>query len=158
MNPIEPIRASISVKADPARAFELFTDVMGAWWPVERYSRAVDEFEGQDVKVERVEFQHGVGGHVLEHLSNGEVLPWAEVLVWEPPSRLVLAWKPNSTDNPPTEVEVRFSPDGPGTLVELEHRGWERLGEIPESARARYGAGWTYNLERFEEAVQRQVA
>jgi uncharacterized protein YndB with AHSA1/START domain len=158
MNPIEPIRASISVKAEPGKAFELFTDGIGTWWPFERYSRAVDEFEGEDVKVERVEFQPAVGGHLLEHVSNGEVFPWAEILVWEPPTRLVLAWKPNATDNPPTEVEVRFSPDGVGTLVELEHRGWERLGELAEQARAGYGAGWVYNLERFEEAVEREIA
>lgn len=158
MNPIEPISASISVKAEPVRAFELFTDGMDTWWPLDRYSRGVDEFEGQDVKVERVEVQHVVGGYVLEHLSNGAVLPWAEVLVWEPPSRLVLAWKPNSTENPPTEVEVRFTPNEVGTLVELEHRGWERLGELAREAKVGYGSGWIYNLGRFEEAVEREVA
>ena len=118
----------------------------------------MDEFEGQDVKVERLEFQHVAGGHVLEHLSNGQSLSWAEVLVWEPPTRLVLAWKPNSTENPPTEVEIRFTPDEVGTLVELEHRGWERLGELAEQAKVGYGTGWIYNLGRFEQAVEREVA
>jgi len=42
--------------------------------------------------------------------------------------RFVLAWKPHSRPVPPTEVEVRFVPDGEGTRVELEHRGWERVG------------------------------
>jgi uncharacterized protein YndB with AHSA1/START domain len=49
------------------------------------------------------------------------------VLVWEPPSRLVLSWGINSKFVPDetvdSEVEVRFIPDGGnGTQVELEHR------------------------------------
>lgn len=163
MSGIEPIRASTSVSSPPERAFELFTERLDTWWPLRTHSRAASDFEGQDVEVERIEFQGRVGGQVLEHLSNGEVLPWAEVLVWDPPSRLVLAWKPSSTPHPPTELEIRFTPQGGGTLVELEHRGWERLGEIAEEARASYGTGWVLTLDRFretadDEAQQEEVA
>lgn len=158
MSTIEPIRASTSVRLEPARAFELFTARIDAWWPLETHSRAADDFEGEDVKVERVEFQPVAGGRVLEHLSNGQVLPWADVLVWEPPIRFVLAWKPNSNANPPTELEVRFTPQSGGTLVELEHRGWERLGEIALQARGSYGEGWSISLDRFREAADREGA
>ena len=158
MSGIEPIRAGTFVRTDPQRAFELFTDRMDTWWPLEAFSRAASDFEGQDVKVERVEFQGRVGGQVLEHISNGQVLPWGEVLVWEPPSRFVLAWQPNSSSHPPTELEVRFAPQGEGTLVELEHRGWEGLGEIAEEARASYGTGWIRTLARFQEAADKEVA
>ena len=158
MNPIEPIRAAVTVRAAPALAFELFTGRLDTWWPLERFSRSADDFEGEGVKVERIEFQGRAGGAVLEHLSNGQVLPWAEVLVWEPPSRLVLAWKPNATPLPPTELEVRFTPGGEGTLVELEHRGWERLGEVAEEARSGYGTGWVGVLALFEDAVNKEAA
>jgi uncharacterized protein YndB with AHSA1/START domain len=158
MSAIEPIHASVTVKAEPTLAFELFTERLDTWWPFERFSRAGDDFEGEGVKVERIEFQRRVGGRVLEHLSNGRVLPWAEVLVWEPPARVVLAWKPNSTPHPPTELEIHFTAHGNGTLVELEHRGWERLGEIAEESRAGYGTGWIGVLARFEDAVAREVA
>jgi uncharacterized protein YndB with AHSA1/START domain len=154
MSELEPIRRSVSVPLKPAEAFDLFTDRMGSWWPVETHSRAESDFGGEDVKVERVEFQARQGGQVLEHLSNGEVLPWADVLTWEPPSRLVLAWKPNSRPAPPTEVEVRFTPDGDGTRVELEHRGWERLGELAAQAREGYAVGWIPVLARLEEAAR----
>jgi uncharacterized protein YndB with AHSA1/START domain len=154
---IEPIRASISVRTDPARAFEVFTRRMDTWWPLEMHSRAVDEFEGA-VRADRVEFEERVGGRVLEHLSDGQVLPWGEVLVWEPPTRFVLAWKPNASPRPPTELEVRFTPEGDGALVELEHRGWERLGEIAQEARAGYGEGWLVTLGLFEQAIEREVA
>jgi hypothetical protein len=48
------------------------------------------------------------------------------VLAWEPPVRLLLAWQITAEwrfdPNLLTEVEVRFTADGTGTLVELEHR------------------------------------
>ncbi len=156
MSEIEPILASIFVGASPARAFEVFTRRLDTWWPLSTNSRAADAFEG--VTAERVEFEEHVGGRVLEHLSDGQVLPWGEVLVWEPPRRFVLAWKPNSSPRPPTELEVRFTPQGDGTFVELEHRGWERLGEIAEEARASYGSGWITTLELFGSAIEREVA
>jgi uncharacterized protein YndB with AHSA1/START domain len=155
---IEPIRASTTVRLDPARAFELFTARIDTWWPVESHSRAADDFEGEKVQVERVEFQSFAGGGVLEHLSNGQVLPWGEVLVWKPPVRFVLAWKPNSNAYPPTELEVRFTPQADGTLVQLEHRGWERLGEIALESRESYGEGWSISLGLFQEAADREVA
>jgi uncharacterized protein YndB with AHSA1/START domain len=156
MSAIEPIRASVRVRTGPVRSFEVFTEHLDTWWPLELHSRAVDQFEG--VEAQRVEFQGRVGGRVLEHLSDGQILPWGEVLVWEPPTRFVLAWKPSASERPPTELEVRFTPEGDGTLVELEHRGWERLGEIAEEARAGYGTGWVRVLARFEDAAKKQVA
>jgi uncharacterized protein YndB with AHSA1/START domain len=155
---IEPIRASTSVRLNPARAFELFTARIDTWWPLDTHSRAADDFEGEGVKVERVDFQPFAGGKILEHLSTGQVLPWGEVLVWEPPARFVLAWKPNSNANPPTELEVRFTAQSDGTLIELEHRGWERLGEIALEARESYGGGWSIALARFQEVADREVA
>jgi hypothetical protein len=154
-NGFEPIRRSVTVRLDPAAAFELFTSGLGSWWPLETHSRAASEFEGEGVKVERVEFEARAGGNVLEHLSNGEVLPWAEIIVWEPPSRFVLAWRPHPRPQPPTEVEVRFDPDARGTRVELEHRGWERLGAEVTAGREGYAAGWARALELFREAADR---
>lgn len=151
MSGIEPIRRSVTVRAELERAFRLFTEEIGTWWPVETHSRAADEERG--AVVERVEFQPRVGGLVLEHLSTGDALPWAEVLAWDPPRRFVLAWKPNSTPRPPTELEIRFTPVNGGTLVEVEHRGWERLGEIAAEAREGYSSGWTPVLARFEAAA-----
>jgi uncharacterized protein YndB with AHSA1/START domain len=156
MSTPEPIHASVAVRAGQERAFEVFTAGLDTWWPLETHSRAVDQFEG--VKAERVEFEGRVGGRVIEHLSDGQALSWGEVLVWQPPSRFVLAWKPNASDRPPTELEVRFTPQGDGTLVEIEHRGWERLGEIAEEARASYGENWQRVIDRFGEAADKEVA
>ena len=147
---IEPIRKTVHVRCDVERAFELFTQRMDTWWPLETHSRH-DEVDG--AKVERIEFPTEVGLPVLEHLSTGEALPWGELLVHEPPSRVVIAWKPNATPRPPTEVEVRFTPEGEGTRVDLEHRAWERLGDLAAEARAGYETGWDPVLARFAAAA-----
>ena len=87
-------------------------------------------------------------------MSDGQVLPWGQVLAWEPPSRFVLSWHPSFSSRPPTEVEVRFSASGPGTLVELEHRGWEALGPEITAIRDNYATGWEPTLERFRAHVE----
>ena len=150
----EPILRSVTVICEKGMAFRLFTEEMGSWWPVETHSRAASDFDGQDVKVERVEFQTRAGGQVLEHMSDGQTLPWGEVIVWEPPDRFVLAWHPSFAERPPTEVEVRFTRRDDGTLVELEHRGWERLEDELDELRAGYATGWGTTLERFRTATE----
>src|SRR5213593_4176205 len=68
---VEPIRQTVAVRCPPDRAFDLFTEGMGAWWPVESYSRAVSEFKDDGVAVTCLEFQPRMGGAILEHLSDG---------------------------------------------------------------------------------------
>ena len=144
---VDPIVRSVVVPLGPEAAFELFTTRMDTWWPRE-HSRAQEELADEGVRLERVEFQGRVGGGVLEHLSDGRTLPWAEVIAWDPPRRFVMAWKPHGRPQPPTEVEVRFIAHAEGTLVELEHRGWERLTEAiaPEVYR-NYAGGWIGTLQ-----------
>jgi uncharacterized protein YndB with AHSA1/START domain len=155
---VEPIRRSVTVRGAPERAFSVFTDDIDGWWPTETHSRSAVELEDEDVKVERIEFQGRVGGHVLEHMSNGSTLSWAEVVVWEPPRRVVLAWRPHSRPQTPTEIEVTFTAEDGGTLVELEHRGWERLEEDFRDLYERYATGWIETLGRFADAAEEQVA
>ena len=158
---LPPITRSVRVRCAAERAFEIFTAEMISWWPVETHSRAASEYEEEGTKVERIEFQGFVGGRLLEHLSNGLVLPWGEVIGWDPPRRFVLAWKPHPREQPPTEVEVTFTPADDGTEVVLVHRAWERLIAIqPDVAagHAGYATEWVKILERFAEAVERAAA
>jgi uncharacterized protein YndB with AHSA1/START domain len=112
---VGPIRQTVTVRSDPERAFDLFTNQMGTWWPVESYSRAVSEFEHEDVKVAQLVFQARMGGSILERLTDGRILPWAEVIAWQPPHRVLLFWRPYSRPEPPTEVEVTFAAREGGT-------------------------------------------
>jgi len=131
---IEAIRKTVTVDCTVEEAFRVFTADAGSWWPVDTHSIGGDA-------VEQVVFEHHEGGEVYELTARGRG-HWATVLSWEPPNRLVLAWNILERDDPATEVEVRFVPDGEGTRVELEHRGWERLAEGAEAKRDSYDAGW----------------
>ena len=87
MSDAAPIRETVTVRADPERAFELFTAGMGDWWPIGDYSRAVSELADEHVDVTRLEYQPRLGGAILEHVSDGRVLPWGEVIAWRCPNR-----------------------------------------------------------------------
>jgi uncharacterized protein YndB with AHSA1/START domain len=138
---LEPIRRSIVVHCSVEHAFSVFTQQMSSWWPLDTHSRAVDE-ELPGVTAVGVEVEPRAGGQVLERLSSGQRLSWGRILVWDPPARLVIAWKPNKKPLPPTELELSFRTEGAGTRVLLEHRGWERLGDSGEKIRAGYVEGW----------------
>jgi uncharacterized protein YndB with AHSA1/START domain len=149
---IEPIHATVTVGRTPEDAFRVFTQEMGSWWPLQAFSMAEDTEGG--VKAESVVFEEHEGGRVYEVMSDGNEGTWATVLTWDPPRRLVLAWRPNLTDNSPTELDVRFTADGDGTRVDLEHRGWERLGALAEEARSGYGDNWNGVLALFVGAAE----
>jgi uncharacterized protein YndB with AHSA1/START domain len=137
------VRKSVIVSGAPAEAFELFTDGLMTWWPFETHSTT-------DERPEEVVFEGRVGGRVYDRLESGEEHEWATVLAWEPPSRFVIDWHVSS-GKPSTELEVRFSPEGNRTRVDLEHRGWERYGEEAAESYDSYNGGWDTVLGRYVE-------
>jgi uncharacterized protein YndB with AHSA1/START domain len=143
------IRRSVTVDCSVEDAFATFTERIHEWWPLSRYSIDSDESGSQP---ETVIFQGGAGGQIYERTKKGEELKWADVIAFEPPHRFVLAWNPSrEQEQPPTEVEVTFSDEGGRTRVDLEHRGWEKLGERAAEARQGYGQGWPAVLASFAE-------
>jgi uncharacterized protein YndB with AHSA1/START domain len=146
---VEPIVRTVTVQAPPQRAFELFTERMGTWWPLQTHSIAVDQ--GLDQRAQTLRVEPREGGELEEVLDDGSTRTWGRIDVWEPPSRVVYRWKPNDLPTPPTEVEARFTPDGEGTRVDLEHRGWEGLGEVARQIHPLYSSdgGWAMVLQRY---------
>ena len=150
----EPIHQEVVVRTDPARAFDLFTEGMGTWWSLADYSRAVNELAADGVSAERLEFEARMGGSILEHLSDGRTLPWAEVVAWDRPRRVVMAWRPHALPEPPTELEVTFEQTHGGTVVQVEHRGWDRVSDgFRQAMYEIYVRGWPVTLERFAAAA-----
>lgn len=96
------MRRSVGVDLPVEEAFALFTRGVTSWWPVATHSIA-----GEDVR--EVVWEERAGGEAYEVAADGTRSRWATVVAWEPPSRLVLAWKVNPA-RPATEVEVRFAP------------------------------------------------
>jgi uncharacterized protein YndB with AHSA1/START domain len=129
------IRKAISVRAPIERAFEVFTAEMATWWPLHEHSIGLEHAEG--VTMERFE-----GGRLYERQAGGAETDWGTVTAWDPPSRVAFTWHPGRDAETAQEVDVRFTDDGYGTRVELEHRGWERLGERAAEAVEGYNSGW----------------
>lgn len=121
---LPPIRKRIVVPVSADIAFRAFLR-MEAWMPE---SHTLLEEARRDILLE----QHA-GGRWVERGIGGSERDWGKVLACEPPNRLLLAWQIGSrwTYDPDlvTEVEVTFAEDRGSTVVELEHRNIERMGE-----------------------------
>jgi uncharacterized protein YndB with AHSA1/START domain len=147
---MDPLEASVTVDLPPERAFELFTEGLGEWWP--------REFSWSQESLEEGSIEPHEGGFAYERGPHGFTLHWGRVLTCEPPQRIVFTWQiaPDRSPQPDpdrsSEVEVLFtgSPEG-GTDVALEHRGWERHGEGAREYRDGFEAAgaWPQALESF---------
>lgn len=142
--------STIRVGLDPATAFEVFTGEIGAWYRSGPHSW-VDPKRARGVRLEP-----GVGGRFMEVYDEGEGYVFGRVTAWEPGKRLVLAWL-HHEGGYETEVEVRFEgsaePSG-GTLVVLEHRGWDLLPpDVAAAGLAGVGKGWPVFLRWFADFV-----
>ena len=122
---------AIRVPADPARAFEVFTTEIAAWWRPDGLFRITDRGDG------RLAFDPGAGGRLYTTLDDGGEFEIGRISVWEPGRRLVFAWRhANFASDQSTEVEVRFEAVGEETRVSIEHRAWDT---IPQKHAARHG-------------------
>ena len=138
----EAIRKTVLVDFPPEEAFDLFTARIASWWPVRTHS-----YGGENVK--EVVLEPRVGGRLYEITAEGEQ-DWGTVLVWEPPTRLLLDWQIGEARG--TEVEVTFAPEGPGARVVLEHRGFSA-----SDPRERYDSGWDVVLAPFVESASKKA-
>jgi uncharacterized protein YndB with AHSA1/START domain len=149
------VQTSIVVEAPIERAFSVFTDGIGSWWPADHHILQAELAE--------MVFEPRQGGHVYDRGADGSECRWARVLAYEPPSRVVISWDIDTrwqleTDPQKTsEVEVRFVAEAADrTRVELEHRKLERHGEGWEQMRDAVGSpgGWSRGLGQFAEAAR----
>lgn len=150
----DPVRKTIYVQASPERAFAVFTDDFDSWWP------RTHHIGKSPMKKAIVEGK--TGGRCYTQQADGTDCDWGRVLVWEPPRRLVLAWQithewgyqPDLAQS--SEVEVRFTPEGRGTRVDLEHRHLDRHGAGAGPMRIAIDSpnGWGGLLQLFQARVE----
>ena len=131
---MEPLRVDFTVACPPGHAFETWARRTSMWWP---HGHSVSGTPGLTVN-----FEPRPGGRIFERTPSGEEHDWGEVLVWEPPHRLVYLWHLRFDRSDATEVEVTFTPAEHGTAVTIVHRGWERLGSKGPERRERNRKGW----------------
>ena len=124
----EPLTASVHIEAAPEQVFEYFTS-----------PEAIVRWMGDYALLEPS------AGGAFEVDING-VPVRGRYLEVEPPHRLLISWGHAGSDRLPpgaSTVEVRLSPAGGGTRVEIEHR------DLPEDMRDAFGRGWPHFLQRL---------
>ena len=140
-----PLRMSFEVACPAEHAFRVWTAGIGAWWPPDHTVTG---------RAARVVLEGGVGGRIYERTAEGVEHEWGEVTLWQPPARLGYLWYLGRDRADATEVEIRFlAKSAAATQVEIEHRGWERLGPASEQWRERNRAGWEHLLPHFVAAI-----
>jgi uncharacterized protein YndB with AHSA1/START domain len=151
----EPVRASITVSAPIEKAWLVYTERYGSWYPKEHYLG--------DAPAETVVIEPYAGGRWFERQADGSEPEWGRVLAVEPPRRLLLSWavggdwKPDPDPAHHSEIEVRFTAVAGGTRVDLEHRHLDRHGDGASSvidgvSDERYGH--PLYLRRFSAAAE----
>jgi uncharacterized protein YndB with AHSA1/START domain len=147
------VQKTFLVNSSQKRAFEVFTELFGSWWPL--VTHHIGAAPAQTAVIEPK-----AGGRWFERAAGGAETDWGRVLVWEPPHRIVLSWdigadwKYDATLG--TEVEVRFVPEGPRTTrVKFEHRRLERYGAQAKTMQEILGreTGWPSILGNFTNAA-----
>ena len=149
-----PVRKTITVKASVERAFQVFTEGIDTWWPRTHHI-------GKSPMTKAI-LEGRPGGRCYSLQEDGTECDWASVTTWDPPNRVVLAWQithlwgyqPDLSLA--SEVEIVFTDLGDGqTRVDLEHRGFERMGpggDVMRTAVSSQG-GWGTLLQLYGTAL-----
>jgi uncharacterized protein YndB with AHSA1/START domain len=129
---IEPLTASVHIEASPEQVFEYFVS-----------PEAIVRWMGDYALLEPSP------GGAFEVDINGVPIR-GRYLEVEPPHRLLISWGHAGSDRLPpgaSTVEVRLSPAGGGTRVEIEHR------DLPQDMRDAFGRGWPHFVARLAVAA-----
>jgi uncharacterized protein YndB with AHSA1/START domain len=155
----DEIRHQITVPVDIDRAFSLFADRIGDWWPIENTFARV---EGVPESLAGISIDTVAGGRWFERLTDGRALIWGRVIAFDRPNRLTLTWqiaadgRPEPDPERASTVDVTFTQSIDATTVSIDHRDFERHG--PEAGQIWQQAmnsdeGWPKFLERYRKFV-----
>jgi uncharacterized protein YndB with AHSA1/START domain len=139
---LAPIHLDFEVDCSQRHAFAIWAERTSLWWPS---SHTVTAEPGLEVV-----FEPHPGGRIFERTRAGDEHDWGRIEAWDPPRRLAYTWHLNQDRADATDVEITFTPlDGGRTRVDIDHRGWERLGAAGPGLRARNTAGWAGVLPHY---------
>jgi uncharacterized protein YndB with AHSA1/START domain len=138
---------SFEVACSVDHAFAVWTSDIGTWWPPDHTVSG---------HADLIVLETGVGGRIFERTPEGVEHDWGTVTAWEPPARLVYQWHIGRDRVDATEVEIQFHRQGDAaTRIEIEHRGWDRLGADGEQRRVQNRGGWETLLPQYQDAIAR---
>ena len=152
--PAELLVIERKVEAPLERAFEVFVDRLGTWWPRD-YTWAKDNLEEIGIEAK-------VDGHCFERSKDGARAVWGTVLTFARPHHIVFTWQigfdrsaePNIALA--SRVDVRFVAPTPETTdVLLVHRDFPRHGAGWQKYRSNMASksGWPKLLDLYVKAA-----
>jgi uncharacterized protein YndB with AHSA1/START domain len=128
------VTVSVTVPADPATAFSLFTERTDLWWRRGPRFRIAGKERGA------VRFEPRLGGRFTEEFesaSGPQAFEKGTITAWEPPARFEFEWRGvNFAPGENTRVEVVFDAVAAGTRVTVRHSGWAA---VPPEHPVRHG-------------------
>ena len=142
---LEPIVKTIEVPCSQEKAFKVFVNEMGTWWPLDKRSMSMKS--GKPAKSLRIEPKQGgkiveIGHDDTEHL-------WGTIKSYDPYDSITLDFHMGLPAENASLVEVRFTAlQQERTRVELTQSNWEAFGDMAEMLRGFYGSGWVVIFER----------
>ena len=144
----ESLHLTFEVNCTPDVAFQTWTSRASTWWP--------SEHSFSNERGIHVVFEGRVGGRIFERTSSGVEHEWGRMTVWEPPTRLAYTWHLRFSPDEATNVEIRFVDIERGrTRVEIEHGGWDRLGDLAPDRREGNRLGWMSVFPYYAEAIEK---
>lgn len=140
----DAVRKSVEVLVAVPRAWEVFTEEMGSWWPLATHSLSSDDGPAADGVV----VEGRVGGSIYETIGDDR-RSWGTVAEWDPPTRIAVDWTVGGGVT--TRWTATFTATSSGTRVDLVHGGFDAHGDRASELRRAYGSddGWTFVLGRF---------
>src|SRR5450755_2571178 len=121
----------------PRRAFEVFTADMSRWW------LPTHSINPTKSPIAAVVVEPRIGGRWCERGSDGSECDWGQVLLWGPPTRLVLAWQIGGTLEVRSDVAHRSR--GPRRGASRRHDRTQT--RAPPSRTLRRCRGWCARVD-----------
>ena len=147
---LDPIIKTIEVPCSQEKAFGVFVNEMGSWWPLDKRSMSLMSGERKPAKSLRIEAK--LGGQIVETGHDDTEYHWGTIRSYDPHDSLAMDFHMGLPPENASLVEVRFTALENGrTRVELTHSNWEAFGDMAEMMRSGYGSGWVII---FEEAYK----
>jgi hypothetical protein len=145
---MESLRFTFVVDCPAEHAFAMWTAHTASWWPADHTTSGENDLD--------VVIEPHVGGRIFERNAAGTEIDWGEVTFWEPPRRIGYLWHLRFDRADATNVEIRFTDIGAtATQVDIEHHGWERLGDLGPARRQANQHGWDTLLPWYVAACSR---
>ncbi|SNY92503.1 Activator of Hsp90 ATPase homolog 1-like protein [Cohaesibacter sp. ES.047] len=137
---LKPIVKVIEVPVDSATAYQLFTEQMGLWWPLD--SRSIS-FHSEGAPAKALNIDPVAGGAIVEIAASDERHVWGRFVDCDPPHSVAIEFHMGQPEEHATNLLVTFFGTGADeTLVKLVHSGWETYGGFADMMREGYDTGW----------------